>query len=206
MELQLIGSKSKTKKIDVSDTVFGCAFNEPLIHQVVVSFLAAGRAGTHAQKNRSAVRGGGVKPWKQKGSGKARAGTIRSPIWRKGGVTFAAQPQSYAQKVNKKMYRGAMKSILSELIRQNRLTIVEDFDLAEPKTKGLLSKLNELNIQDQKVLIVADSIDNNIYLAARNLSKVDVRDVAAVDPAVLVGAENVLMTMAAVKQYEEMLK
>jgi large subunit ribosomal protein L4 len=205
MELQLIDSKSK-KKIDVLDNIFGCEFNETLIHQVVVAYLAAGRAGTHAQKTRSEVRGGGIKPWKQKGSGKARAGTIRSPIWRKGGVTFAAKPQSYAQKVNKKMYRGAMRSILSELIRQDRLVAVESFELTAPKTKELLNKLTELNIQPHRMLIVTECVDDNLYLAARNLLAVDIRDVSAVDPASLVGAEKVLITTAALKQYEEMLK
>lgn len=205
MELQLIDSKSK-KKIDVLDNIFGCEFNETLIHQVVVAYLAAGRAGTHAQKTRSEVRGGGIKPWKQKGSGKARAGTIRSPIWRKGGVTFAAKPQSYAQKVNKKMYRGAMRSILSELIRQDRLVAVESFELTAPKTKELLNKLTELNIEPHRMLIVTECVDDNLYLAARNLLAVDIRDVSAVDPASLVGAEKVLITTAALKQYEEMLK
>lgn len=206
MELQLLGSKAKSKKIDVSETVFGCDFNEALIHQVVVSYLAAGRAGTRAQKNRAAVSGGGIKPWKQKGGGRARAGTIRSPIWRKGGVTFAAQPQCHATKVNKKMYRGAMRSILSELARQDRLNAIENFELATPKTKDLLAKLTELKGVTNRTLIIADSVDNNVYLAARNLLNVDVRDVAAVDPAALVGAEKVLITTAALKQYEEMLK
>jgi len=204
MELQL--SKSKKKKVEVTDNIFNCDFNEPLIHQVVVAYLAAGRAGTHAQKTRAEVRGGGIKPFAQKGSGRARAGTIRSPLWRKGGKVFAAVTQSYAQKINKRMYKGAIKSILSELIRQERIIIVEEFSLQAPKTKELLSKLTELNTQDKNTLIILEAVDNNVYLAARNLISVNVRDVAAVDPVSLVDAESVLITVAALKQYEELLK
>lgn len=203
MDLQLSGSKKK--KIEVLDEVFACKFNEPLVHQVVTAFLAAGRAGTHAQKTRSEVRGGGAKPFKQKGGGRARAGTIRSPLWRKGGVIFAAKPRSYEQKVNKKMYRGALKAILSELIRLGRLHVVDTFELATPKTKDFLNKLKELNI-DSNILLVTDSVEENLYLASRNITSVDVRDVAAVDPAVLVGSDNVLITVNALKQYEELLK
>ena len=204
MELQL--SKSKKKKVEVTDNIFNCDFNEPLIHQVVVAYLAAGRAGTHAQKTRAEVRGGGIKPFAQKGSGRARAGTIRSPLWRKGGKVFAAVTQSYAQKINKRMYKGAIKSILSELIRQERVIIVEEFALQAPKTKELLVKLTELNTQDKNTLIILEAVDNNVYLAARNLISVNVRDVAAVDPVSLVDAESVLITVAALKQYEELLK
>jgi large subunit ribosomal protein L4 len=206
MELQLSGSKSNKKKIELSDTVFNCKFNEPLVHQVVVAYLATGRAGTHGQKTRAEVRGGGIKPWRQKGTGRARAGTIRSPIWRKGGKVFAAVTQSYAQKVNKKMYRGAIRSILSELIRQERVTVVEEMVLDQPKTKSLLNMLAEFNVQDKKTLIVTEAVDQNLYLAARNLQRVDVRDVAAVDPVSLVGIDNMLITVAALKQYEELLK
>jgi large subunit ribosomal protein L4 len=202
MELQLVGSKSK--KIELADDIFACEFNEALIHQVVTAFLAGGRAGTQAQKTRSEVRGGGIKPWSQKGSGRARAGTIRSPIWRKGGVTFAAKPRSYEQKVNKKMYRGALRSIMSELIRTERMQVVESFTLDTPKTSALLSKLAEMKI-GKKVLIITEALEENLYLAARNLLGVDVRDVPAVDPVSLVGAEKVLITAEALKQFEELL-
>ncbi len=202
MELQLSGSKSK--KVEVADAVFGCEFNEALIHQVVTAFMAGGRAGTQSQKTRSEVRGGGIKPWNQKGSGRARAGTIRSPIWRKGGVAFAAKPRSYEQKVNKKMYRAAVRSIVSELIRTDRLQVVESFSLETPKTRDLLSKLADLKIGN-KVLIITEALEENLYLAARNLLSVDVRDVPAVDPVSLVGAEKVLITTEALKQFEELL-
>jgi large subunit ribosomal protein L4 len=202
MELQLAGSKNK--KIELADDIFACEFNEALIHQVVTAFLAGGRAGTQCQKTRSEVRGGGIKPWSQKGSGRARAGTIRSPIWRKGGVTFAAKPRSYEQKVNKKMYRGALRSIMSELIRTERMQVVENFTLDTPKTSALLSTLAEMKI-GKKVLIITEALEENLYLAARNLLGVDVRDVPAVDPVSLVGAEKVLITAAALKQFEELL-
>jgi large subunit ribosomal protein L4 len=203
MELQLIGSKKA--KIELPETIFGCEYNEPLIHQVVTAFLAAGRAGTAAQKTRSEVRGGGIKPWNQKGSGRARAGTIRSPIWRKGGVTFAAKPRNYEQKVNRKMYRAAVRSIFSELIRLERLLVIESFTVDSPKTRDLIAKLAELKIE-KNVLIIADTIEENLYLASRNLINVNVRDVAAVDPVALVGTEQVLITSAALKQFEELLK
>jgi large subunit ribosomal protein L4 len=202
MELQLSGSKGK--KIELADAIFGCEYNEPLIHQVVTAFMAAGRAGTQAQKTRSEVRGGGIKPWNQKGSGRARAGTIRSPIWRKGGVTFAAKPRSYEQKVNKKMYRGAIRSIMSELIRAERLLVVESFTLDSPKTSNLLTQLAALKT-GSRTLIITEALEENLYLAARNLHDVDVRDVPAVDPVALVGAEHVVITSAALKQIEELL-
>ncbi len=189
--------------LEVSEVAFGREFNEPLVHQVVVAYMAAARAGTRAQKNRSAVSGGGKKPWNQKGSGRARAGTIRSPLWRKGGVTFAAQPQDYTQKVNKKMYRGAIQSILSELVRQERLVVVEDFAIEAPKTKELVAKLKDLNTKE--ALIVTDSVNENLFLASRNLHKVDVRDVEAIDPVSLIGFDKVVMTVAAVKKIEEKL-
>lgn len=199
MELMVKGANALT----VSETTFGREFNEALVHQVVVAYAAGARQGTRAQKTRSEVSGGGAKPWRQKGTGRARAGTIRSPIWRTGGVTFAAKPQDHSQKVNKKMYRGAMKSILSELVRQERLIVVENFSVEAPKTKALVAKLKELELND--VLIVTGEVDENLFLAARNLYKVDVRDVAGIDPVSLIAFDKVLMTADAVKQIEEML-
>ncbi|ARP37107.1 MULTISPECIES: 50S ribosomal protein L4 [Vibrio] len=199
MELMVKGADALT----VSETTFGRDFNEALVHQVVVAYAAGARQGTRAQKTRSEVSGGGAKPWRQKGTGRARAGTIRSPIWRTGGVTFAAKPQDHSQKVNKKMYRGAMKSILSELIRQERLIVVDNFSVEAPKTKELVAKLKELELND--VLIVTGEVDENLFLAARNLYKVDARDVAGVDPVSLIAFDKVLMTADAVKQVEEML-
>lgn len=199
MELSLTSGGA----IKVSEVAFGREFNESLVHQVVVAYMAAARAGTRAQKNRSAVSGGGRKPWKQKGTGRARAGTIRSPLWRKGGVTFAAQPQDYSQKVNRKMYRGAIQSILSELVRQDRLVVVEEFAISAPKTKELVAKLKELDASE--ALIVTDSVEENVFLASRNLYKVDVRDVNGIDPVSLIGFDKVVMTVAAVKKVEEML-
>lgn len=200
MELALKDAKGA---LEVSDTTFGREYNEALVHQVVTAYAAAARQGSRAQLTRSEVRGGGKKPWRQKGTGRARAGTIRSPIWRSGGVTFAAKPQSWDQKVNKKMYRGAIRSILSELVRQERLVVVEQFAVEAPKTKELKAKLAALELND--VLIVTDAVDENLFLSARNLYKVDVRDVAGVDPVSLVAFDKVLMTAAAVKQLEETL-
>lgn len=199
MELVVKGANALT----VSETTFGRDFNEALVHQVVVAFAAGARQGTRAQKTRSDVSGGGAKPWRQKGTGRARAGTIRSPLWRSGGVTFAARPQDHSQKVNKKMYRGAMKSILSELVRQERLIVVESFGLEAPKTKDLVAKLKELELKD--VLIVTEEVDENLFLSARNLYKVDTRDVAGIDPVSLIAFDKVLITAAAVKQLEEAL-
>ncbi|USF87998.1 50S ribosomal protein L4 [Candidatus Endoriftia persephone] len=189
--------------IQVSDAVFGAEYKQGLIHQVVTAHMAAARSGTKAQKSRSAVNGGGIKPWRQKGTGRARSGTSRSPIWRSGGVTFAAQPRSYAQKVNRKMYRGAIRSILSELIRQERLVAVKEFNVSAPKTKELVGKLKEMDLSD--VLVVTNNPDENLYLAARNLYGVDVRDVQEIDPVSLIAYEKVLMTEGAVKQIEERL-
>lgn len=200
MELTLKDAKGA---LEVSEATFGREYNEALVHQVVVAYAAGARQGTKAQKTRSEVAGGGKKPWRQKGTGRARAGTIRSPIWRSGGTTFAAKPQSHAQKVNKKMYRGAIKSIVSELIRQERLTVVENFSVDAPKTKQLVEKLKGLNLND--VLIVTKDVDENLFLASRNLHKVDVRDVQGIDPVSLIAFENVLMTADAVKQLEEVL-
>jgi large subunit ribosomal protein L4 len=190
-------------KVSVSDVAFAREFNEELVHQVVTAFLAGARQGTRAQKNRSDVRGGGKKPWRQKGTGRARAGTIRSPIWRGGGVTFAAKPQDHSHKVNRKMYRAAMRSIMSELARQDRLVVVESLDLSEPKTKLLVKQLEGYGLDN--VLIVASEINENLYLAARNLHKVDVRDVEAVDPVSLIASDKVMVTVDAVKKFEEML-
>ncbi|HHO69303.1 MAG TPA: 50S ribosomal protein L4 [Gammaproteobacteria bacterium] len=191
-------------KLDVADAVFGQDFNEALVHQVVTAYLAGARAGTKAQKNRSAVSGGGAKPWRQKGTGRARAGTSRSPLWRAGGMTFASQPRDYSQKVNKKAYRAAIRSILSELLRQERLVVVETFAVDSPKTKGLLGKLKELGLGDN-LLIVSDEPDENLYLAARNLPWVDVVDTDIADPVSLVRFDKVLMTAAALRQFEERL-
>ncbi|WP_158161961.1 50S ribosomal protein L4 [Grimontia hollisae] len=199
MELVVKGADALT----VSETTFGREFNEALVHQVVVAYAAGARQGTRAQKTRSDVSGGGAKPWRQKGTGRARAGTIRSPIWRSGGVTFAARPQDHSQKVNKKMYRGALKSILSELVRQERLIVVDNFSVAAPKTKELIAKLKELELTE--ALIVTADVDENLFLAARNLYKVDVRDAAGIDPVSLIAFDKVVMTAAAVKQVEEML-
>jgi len=199
MELQQVNGNS----IAVNEAVFGAEFNETLVHQVVTAYMAAGRSGTKAQKNRSAVSGGGRKPWKQKGTGRARAGTIRSPLWRSGGVTFAAQPRSYAQKINKKMYRAAMRSIFAELVRQERLMVVESFDLAEPKTKSMVAKLAEVGADN--ALIVTAEVNENLWLASHNLYKVDVTDVAALDPVSLVGHDKIVVTADALKQIEDRL-
>lgn len=199
MDLNVQGGSS----IQVSDAVFGADYKEALVHQVVVAYMAAARAGTKAQKTRSEVSGGGRKPYRQKGTGNARAGTIRSPLFRTGGVTFAARPRNYEQKVNRKMYRGAVRSILSELIRQDRLTVVEAFGVSTPKTKELVAKLNEMGVQD--ALIVTEQFDENLLLASRNLYKVDVRPVSEVDPVSLVGYDRVVITAAALKVLEEKL-
>ena len=192
-----------TGTVEVADATFGKEFNEALVHQVVTAYLAGGRQCTRAQKNRSDVRGGGKKPWRQKGTGRARAGTIRSPLWRSGGVTFAARPQDYTQKVNRKMYRAAMRSILSELVRQERLVAIEEFSVEAPKTKQVAAKLKELNLE--KVLIVTEEVDETLYLAARNLPHVDVVDVAAADPVSLVAFDKVLVTVSALRKFEEKL-
>lgn len=199
MQINVNGAQA----IDVCERTFGGEFNETLVHQAVVAYMAGGRQGSKKQKTRSEVSGGGIKPWRQKGTGRARAGTIRSPIWRGGGTTFAARPQDHSQKLNKKMYRAAMRSILSELLRQDRLVVVEDFSVDAPKTKALLGKLDTLGLQD--VLIVSENVEQNLYLAARNLPHVDVRDVQASNPVSLIAYDKVLMTVSAVKKFEEML-
>ena len=200
MELQV---KDAQSALTVSETTFGREFNEALIHQVVVAYAAGARQGSRAQKTRAEVSGSGKKLWRQKGTGRARSGDIKSPIWRSGGVTFAAKPQDHSQKVNKKMYRGAIKSILSELVRQDRLVVVEKFEIDAPKTKVLVQKLKDLALED--VLIITASLDENLFLAARNLYKVDVRDVQGIDPVSLIAFDKVVVTVDAVKQIEEML-
>lgn len=200
MELVL---KDAQSALEVSETTFGREYNEALVHQVVVAYAAGARQGTRAQKTRSDVRGGGKKPWRQKGTGRARAGTIRSPIWVGGGVTFAARPQDHSQKVNKKMYRGAVRSILSELVRQDRLIVVENFTVSAPKTQELKAKLKDMGLKD--VLIITEELDENLFLAARNLYKVDVRDVQGIDPVSLIAFDKVLVTADAVKKIEESL-
>ena len=199
MDLNVQGGSS----IEVSDVVFGADYKEALIHQVVTAFMNAGRSGTKAQKNRAAVAGGGIKPWRQKGTGRARAGTISSPIFRSGGVTFAATPRNYEQKVNRKMYRGAIRSILSELIRQDRLKVVEDFAVSAPKTKEVVAKLNEMDLKE--ALIITEVEDENLALACRNLYHVDARELNEVDPVSLIGFANVIITSGAVKALEERL-
>jgi large subunit ribosomal protein L4 len=205
MELQLTTATGKASKktVVVSDANFAREFNETLVHQAVNAYLAGGRAGTRAQKNRAAVAGGGKKPWRQKGTGRARAGTIRSPIWRSGGVTFAAKPQDWSQKMNKKMYRAAIRSILSELVRQERLIIVEDLGIDTPKTKELAGKLNALGVDS--VSIVTHDLNDGLYLSARNLPQVGICDVDYVDPVSLVRFDKVLMTVSAIKKLEEKL-
>lgn len=189
--------------VEVADTTFAREFNEALVHQVVVAHMSGARQGSRAQKTRSEVRGGGRKPWRQKGTGRARAGTIRSPIWRSGGVTFAAKPQDHSVKVNRKMYRGALRCIVSELIRQDRLIAVESFNVATPKTKPFLAQLKTLDLSS--VLIVTEEVDQNLYLASRNVNGVDVRDVQGIDPVSLISHDKVLVTVGALKQIEEAL-
>lgn len=197
------GDKGSTETVQVSDNVFAAEFNEALVHQIVTAYMAGARSGTKAQKTRSDVRGGGAKPFAQKGTGRARAGTSRSPIWRSGGVTFAARPRNYSQKVNRKMYRSALRSIFSELVRQERLIVVEDFTVAAPKTKELALKLQGMDLTD--VMIVASNPDENLYLASRNLRNVDIRDVAEIEPVSLVAYDKVLVTKAALEQIGERL-
>jgi large subunit ribosomal protein L4 len=204
MELKIANSK---KKLELADDVFACQFNESLIHQVVTAYMAAGRAGTKAQKTRAEVSGGGAKPWRQKGTGQARAGTIRSPIWRTGGKVFAAKPRSFKQKVNKKMYKGAVRSIFSELIRQDRLVVIDSFVIDQPKTKTLLKKLNDMKIEG-RIVLVSDSVEENLYLAARNLPNVQLQDAVttSANPVTLVNADKVIVTEAAIKELEGLLK
>ncbi len=199
MELAVAGGKA----IKVSDATFGRDFSEPLVHQVVTAYLAGARTGTKAQKNRSAVRGGGAKPWRQKGTGRARAGTSRSPIWRGGGVTFAATPRDHSQKVNRKMYRSAIQAILSELVRQERLIVLDKFEIDTPKTSDLMAKLAALDFTEG--LVITSEVDGNMFLASRNVPNVYALDVASLDPVSLVAADKVVVTVDAVKKIEEWL-
>ena len=199
MELTVIDNQSV---VEVSDKAFDRPYSEGLIHQAVVAYMAGGRAGTKATKSRSDVRGGGRKPWKQKGTGNARAGTIRSPIWRSGGHTFALRPRDFSQKLNRKMYRGALASIVSELVRQDRLKVVSEFKVDSPKTKLLAEKLADYS---GRVLIVCNELEENLYLAARNLPNVGVIDASALDPMSLVSAEYIIVEVDAVKKIEEAL-
>lgn len=201
MDIRMVGSSGS---ISVSEDNFASPFNEALVHQVVTAYMAGARAGTRAQKTRAEVRGGGIKPWRQKGSGRARAGSIRSPLWRGGGKTFAAVPADHSQKVNRKMYRAAMRAILSELLRQERLLVVEDIGVNEPKTRTLIARLAELGIEG-RVLLVVDEIDEAVYLAARNLHTVEVIDTASVDPVSLIRFDRVLMSAPALRKVEERL-
>jgi large subunit ribosomal protein L4 len=203
MELKIATPEGSKGTVSVSELTFGKEFNQDLVHQAVVAYMAGARQGTKAQKNRSDVSGGGKKPWRQKGTGRARAGSIRSPIWRSGGTTFAARPRDFDQKLNKKMYRGALRCIFSELNRQERLIVVESFEVDSPKTKTLVQKLAQYNLSD--VLIVSENIGENLYLASRNLHKVDVRDVQALDPVSLIRFEKVVVTVSALKKIEEAL-
>ncbi len=204
MKVKILNLKTnKSTSQEVSDDVFNRDYNESLVHQITTAFLAGGRSGSKAQKNRSEARGGGKKPWKQKGTGRARAGTTRSPIWRSGGVTFAAQPRNFTQKVNKKMYKGAISVIFSELLRTNRLKFVSEFDASEPKTKNITSLMKSLEVKD--ALLLTDELDENLYLSSRNLYHVGVCDTQSIDPVSLIGYENVVMTKAALKKVEAML-
>ncbi len=202
MELA-IRNHTGAASVQVSDAIFGVEYKPGLVHQVVTAYLAGSRSGTKAQKTRAEVSGGGAKPWRQKGTGRARAGSSRSPIWRSGGVTFAARPRDYSQKVNRKMYRGAVRSILSELVRTERLVVVPELSLPVPKTKELLALLKTFALQD--VLILTDGLDESLYLAARNLPHVDVMSAQEVDPVSMVAFDTLLATEAAVKKLEERL-
>ena len=205
MELKLTTAtgKASTKSIEVSDANFSREFNEALVHQAVTGYLAGARSGTRAQKTRSDVRGGGKKPWKQKGTGRARSGTIRSPIWRSGGVTFAARPKDWSQKLNRKMYRAAIRSILSELVRTERLVVVDSFTVDAPKTKDMVERLGKLGTSN--VMIVTEDMSDNLFLSTRNLHQVGVCDANNIDPVSLIRFEKVIMTADAVKKIEETL-
>ena len=200
MDITIHNSK---EKVSVSEDAFGARFNETLVHQLVVSYMSGARAGTKAQKNRATASGGGAKPWRQKGTGRARAGTIRSPIWRSGGVTFAASPRDFSKKLNKKMYRVGMRSLVSELVRQQRLIVITELGVTEAKTKSMNARLAELGVND--ALILTDGLDSAVYLAARNIPNIQVMDVAIVDPLSLVSQEHVIIDQAALKKLEERL-
>jgi large subunit ribosomal protein L4 len=204
MKLKLVSKDAQSQEVQVSDTTFAREYNESLVHQVVTAYRNAGRAGTKAQKTKAEVRGGGIKPWNQKGTGQARAGSIRSPIWVGGGRAFAARPRDFSQKVNRKMYRGAMQVMLSELARQDRLVVVSAIEIEAPKTKLLLNKLNDLQLSG-KVLVLVEAYDEKLELASRNLPYVDVLPVSAIDPVSLASHDKVLATVAAVRLLEERL-
>ena len=199
MNVELAGGGS----VELADSAFAAQFNGPLVHQVITAYRAGGRAGTKAQKNRTQARGGGAKPWRQKGTGRARAGTIRSPLWVGGGRAFPAQPRSFAQKVNRKMYRGAVRCVLSELVREERLVILAELAVSEPRTRELVARLEELDLHD--VLIVVESIGRNLELASRNLPWVDVRVARTVDPVSLISRDSVAMTVDAARTLETRL-
>ena len=204
MKVKVLNLKTnKSTSQEVSDVVFDRDYNESLVHQITTAYMASGRSGSKAQKNRSDVSGGGKKPWKQKGTGRARAGTTRSPIWRSGGVTFAAQPRNFTQKINKKMYKGAISVIFSELLRTDRLKFVSEIDASEPKTKNITTLMKSLEVKD--ALLLTDELDENLYLSSRNLYHVGVCDTQSIDPVSLIGYENVVMTKAALKKVEAML-
>lgn len=203
MELNIATPEGAKGTVAVSEVTFGREFNQDLVHQAVVAYMAGARQGTKAQKNRADVSGGGKKPWRQKGTGRARAGTIRSPLWRSGGVTFAAAPRDHSVKLNKKMYRAALRCILSELARQERLVVVESFEVEAPKTKQLVSKLAQFDLAD--ALIITEEVSENLYLASRNLHKIDVRDVQGIDPVSLIRFDKVVITVSALKKIEEVL-
>ena len=204
MKLKVLNiSTNKSSSAEVADSVFARDFNQSLVHQVTTAYMAGGRQGSKAQKSRSTANGGGKKPWKQKGTGRARAGTSRSPIWRSGGVTFAAQPRSYAQKVNKKMYKGAISVIFSELVRSKRLKVVNDFGVNDAKTKNITALLKTLKLKD--ALLMTDELNENLYLSSRNLYHVGVCDTQSIDPVSLIGYENVVVTEAALKKIEAQL-
>lgn len=203
LQVPAISDQDSATAVEVAESVFGQDFNETLVHQLVVKYQAGARAGTKAQKNRSAVSGGGIKPWRQKGTGRARSGTMRSPLWRTGGVTFAAQPRSYEQKLNKKMYKAGVRSIFSELLRQDRLVVSDDMVPATPKTKEFAAKIKDLNAK--RVLVVTDEINENLYLSARNIPNVAIATADSVDPVTLVSADKVIVTSTALKNIEERL-
>ncbi len=204
LQIQSFASGDAAGNVALSEDIFARVYNEPLVHQIVTAYLAGARRGTKASKSRSAVRGGGAKPFRQKGLGRARAGTIRSPIWRGGGVSFAASPRSYAQKVNRKMYRNALCSIFSELLRQERIVVVDSCEMTEPKTKVLVGVLKNFDASD--VLIIAEDVSENLYLAARNLYWVGLVDVATIDPAMLLTYEKIIISKAALGRIEDRLK
>jgi large subunit ribosomal protein L4 len=206
MEIAMIDDKGEAagRSVGVSDATFGASFNQALVHQVVTAYLSGARAGTKAQKSRAEVRGGGRKPWRQKGTGHARTGSSRNPIWRSGGVTFAAKPRDYSQKVNRKMYRSAMRSIVSELVRSDRLRVVESLSVEGIKTRDLVARLRSMGLSD--VLIVADAPDENLLLSARNLHWAAVAEPEDLNPVSLLAFEHVLITEAAVKKLEERLQ